>query len=92
MATRNTNSASADANETPSAAPAEEIVPVITEPQPETPVSHFIEIPMFVEDWIRTQSGISHEALGTFKYVAQQNGWMADTPSGWEAKFARWAR
>lgn len=91
MATRNTNTANNTAEVTPET-PAEEPAPIIAETQYEVPVSHFVEIPMFVEDWVKTQSGIPHEALGTFQFVAKQNGWLADTPSGWEAKFARWAR
>jgi hypothetical protein len=31
------------------------------------------------------------EILGTFLFVARQNKWYADTPSGWSEKFSRWA-
>lgn len=92
MATRNTSTANNAAEVTPET-PAEEPAPIIAETQYEVPVSHLVEFPMFIDDWIRLQQGgYSLEALGTFKYFAQQNGWMADTPSGWASKFARWSR
>lgn len=48
------------------------------------------ESAVFLDDWIKNKRGVHAEALGTFAFFARQNGWLADTPSGWELKFSRW--
>lgn len=81
------SSASSNAENVPEVA-----VPIaaIVEETIVAPISHINEIAEFIDTWVQAQRGIEPEVLGTFKFVAQQNGWIADTPSGWQAKFARW--
>lgn len=61
--------------------------PLIIIPQAITPVENAI----FLEEWASSIRGVEPEILGTFLFVARQNKWYADTPSGWSEKFSRWA-
>ena len=61
--------------------------PIIIIPQAITPVENAI----FLEEWASSVRGVEPEILGTFLFVARQNKWYADTPSGWSEKFSRWA-
>jgi hypothetical protein len=87
MATR--NSASAPDDSTP-----EE--PVVVDAPIEEPAASpeplYKEHALFLDEWAQTFRGGTQEAIGTFQYEARKNGWLADTPSGWAARFARWSR
>lgn len=54
------------------------------------PFPHAVESAVFIDDWVKNQSGKSAESLGTFAYFARNWGWLADTPSGWDFKYSRW--
>lgn len=48
------------------------------------------ESAVFLEEWASTLRLVEPELLGTFLFIARQNRWFADTPSGWQLKFSRW--
>lgn len=62
-----------------------EVIPNFT---PEGEMESF----QYLLTWISEATDIEPEALGGFKFYAQQNSWYADTPSGWLEKFLRWKR
>lgn len=70
---------------TPAPAPAQE--PVLEEFIP-----HVVESAMFFRQWAEEQKTIEPEVIGTFQFYATQQNWIADTPSGWASKFARWVQ
>ena len=67
---------------------------VNVEPLPEASnpffVQHREEAPVFLEKWASSQRGISAEVLGTFVFIARQQNWIVDTPSGWQKKLSSW--
>lgn len=86
--------AAPDVEVTPEATP--EVTPEVSPPEVSPQViPNFIpeselESPQYLLTWINESSGLEPEALGGFKFFAQQNNWYADTPSGWISKFLRW--
>lgn len=60
--------------------------PLIIIPQAIIPTENAI----FLEEWASSVRGVEPEILGTFLFIARQNKWYADTPSGWSEKFSRW--
>ena len=53
-------------------------------------VQHVEEPPMFLEKWASLTGGVSAEVLGTFVFIARQQNWIVDTPSGWQNKLSSW--
>lgn len=45
---------------------------------------------VFLNTWLKDQKGFEPEVIGTFGFIARQNNWHADTPSGWSDKLTRW--
>lgn len=44
----------------------------------------------YLNDWLKTVRGFEPEVIGTFGFIARQNGWIVNTPSEWNKKLLRW--
>lgn len=80
---------SSTTNDTNAVVPGEDI----TESAPEVPDAGTEENAgpiVFLNTWLKDQKGFEPEVIGTFSFIARQNNWYADTPSGWNDKLTRW--
>ena len=82
--------AEAVAEAVPEIIPEPVTVQVSAEPSNPFFVQHVEEAPVFLEKWASSQRGISAEVLGTFVFIARQQNWIVDTPSGWQNKLSSW--